>query len=137
MNNINKVTLTVLDTAQLTGEASLAMIQTAVGLGFTNPKVLETLQINNPEDFGKGYGKETFLQVLKDTDSSLLIYPFSVYYDNLEVSYAGRVKMDSMDDMENGVNDLFDKFYIPLIRSAGKDFKLVETQEGNPFLIVF
>jgi len=116
--------------------ASASMIEkSSVKEGF----ILETLLVKDPKDFGKGYGKELFINILSEINKPILIYPFGIPYfsENGEDStYSGRVKWDSMEDMEKGKEELVNKFYLPLIKKSGRKFSVKET-ENNIMITVF
>jgi hypothetical protein len=118
------------------GGAAWSMREAAYKEGFGTLPILESLLVKNPEDFGKGYGKKAFHEILEKY-SEIILFPFSMYYPELDQAYAGRVRMDSLEAMDRGVKELIEKFYIPQIKKAGKKFKRISAAEGNFFLVVY
>ncbi len=118
------------------GEAINSLREKASKMGFKNTIVLEELCVKDPKNFGKGYGKKAFLSLLKERKEGILIFPFSVYFPEEETAYAGRIKMDSMENMERGVAELREKFYKPLIKASGREFLELKTEGDIEVLLV-
>ena len=118
------------------GCAIEAMRAEAFNIGIHNPVVLESLFVKDPKNFGKGYGKKAFLDLLVSRKEAILIYPFSVYYPFKDTAYIGRVKMDNLEAMEKGVEILREKFYKSLIKVSGREFLELKTEGGIKVLLV-
>ena len=130
------VHIEIIESEVQAGSAIEAMRAEASKIGYSNNIVLESLLVKDPKNFGKGYGKAAFLELLKSRKEPILIYPFSMYYPNEDAAYAGRIKMDSIDNMEKGIEVLREKFYKPLIKASGREFVELETEGGTKVLLV-
>jgi len=126
----------IIESEAKSGGAIEAMRAEASKLGYPETIVLESLLVKDPKNFGKGYGKKAFLEILGNRKESILIYPFSMYYPSEDSAYAGRIKMDSMEAMEEGIEVLREKFYKPLIKASGREFIEFETEGGTKVLLV-
>ena len=126
----------IIEASDNAGAAIEAMREEASKIGIHNPIVLESLLVKDPKNFGKGYGKKAFLDLLDSRKEAILIYPFSMYYPSEDAAYAGRIKLDSMEAMEEGIKFLREKFYKPLIRASGREFLELETEGGTKVLLV-
>lgn len=104
--------------------------------GFKNTVILEELFVKNPDNFGKGYGKKAFLDLLKEEKRAIALYPFSVFFPDKDKAFAGRIPADNIDLMEKGVEELKNKFYIPLIKKSGRKFKIIKT-EYHEIIVIF
>ena len=118
------------------GEAINSLREKASNLGFKETIVLEELFVKDPKNFGKGYGKKAFLELLSSREEAILIYPFSVYYPEKDSAYAGRVKMDTLENMERGIVELRERFYKPLIIASGREFLELKTEGEQKVLLV-
>ena len=126
----------IIEAEENAGVAIEAMRAEASKIGIKKTIVLESLLVKDPKNFGKGYGKAAFLELLKSRKEPILIYPFSMYYPSEDAAYAGRIRMDSMESMEEGIEVLREKFYKPLIKASGREFVELETEGGTKVLLV-
>lgn len=120
------------------GAASNAAKAVAIkATGFKDMLILDELAVKDPVNFGKGYGKELFLKVLKTIKNPLVLIPFGVFYPTKEVCYAGRKKLDTVEDMVEAPKELLRKFYIPLIEKSNKNYKILKTEGNVDFIVVY
>jgi len=115
--------------------AASAMIEVAKEKGIQEGLILETLLVKNPKDFGKGYGKNLF-QAILSLEEVILIYPFGVPYFQEDKTYSGRRRWDTIEDMEEGKEELVEKFYKPILKKSGRRFIEVKL-ENNTMILVF
>lgn len=78
--------------------------------------IIKDFKVSNPKNFGRGFGKDAFLEFLRKGIPVYLSPSFSDLDDGL--AYAGREAM-SMGNLRKGPENLLNKFYIPVLEKAG------------------
>lgn len=110
------------------------MISFSKEKGLKNVVILDELKVNDPNDFGKGYGKE-ILTKLFDTFDNIVACPSYVYYEETEIAYSGRNEMN-IDFLEKNTYILFEEFYIPQALKQGRIVSIEKSSGGQTLILM-
>jgi len=80
---------------------------------------LDIFCLKNSEDFGKGYGKKAFLDLLEKENEAFLIIPSTVTFP--DQFYIGRE--NAVENGDEGLFNLINLFYKPLLKRGGWKYK--------------
>jgi hypothetical protein len=101
---------------------------------FTDYVILDELKVLDPKNFGKGFGKELYLDILNMYDN-IVILPSSIFYQTLDTSFCGRAKTNFLDLDDNSMN-LINKFYLKHASNEGFNHFFGETFYGSKLLFL-
>jgi hypothetical protein len=96
--------------------------------------ILDELKVNDPKNFGKGYGKELFINLLKNFDS-IVACPSFVYYEGSDKAYSGRNAMD-METIESAPIKLLNSFYVRVATEYKFKCFTKISEGGQPFILM-
>ena len=94
--------------------------------------LLDEIKVDDRNNFGKGYGKKLFKDILSKYKQLVIFPSFVSYEDDTAFSFREAI---SIENIEEAPLKLLNEFYIPILIEMNIKYLIKDTEEGKMIII--